>query len=220
MTLVAITVAMVAVGHPAAGQQPQPATPPKPAHHPVAARPPLEALTQQAILVLPVQYLTFADSLGWSAQVPSIPTYLHALDDELTFAFGERGFKKRWVFADGIARSMKRNPLVGIDPYTLDAGQVRIGSKPDDWQLHDPLASQLRSLIALSEARYVLLPVELQLVNAHGQGRAKLHVVLIDARQAQIQWAGDIFGTLTPHFTPAIAADIASRLADLVAPSH
>jgi hypothetical protein len=219
MTLVAITVAMVAGGHPATGQQPHPApaAPPQAQHHP-AARPPLEVLAQQTILVLPVQYLTFADSLNWSAQIPSIPAYLHTLDDELTFAFGERGLKKRWVFADGIARSMKRNPLIGIDPYALDAAQVRIDSKPDDWQLHDPLASQLRSLIALSDARYVLLPVELRLTSVHGQGQAKLHVVLIDARQAQLQWAGDIFGAPMPHFTPAVAADIASRFADLVAP--
>jgi hypothetical protein len=213
-TLVAIAVSMVMGGVEAAsGQQPQTAKPPQ------VHRPPLEVLAQQQILVLPVQYLTFADSLGWSSQVPSIPEYLHTVDDELTFAFGERGLNKHWMFADALARSLKRNPNIAIDPYVLDAGQVRVGSRPDDWQLSDPLASQLRSLIALSEARYVLLPVELQLISVHGAGQAKLHVVLIDARRSQVQWSGDVFGAPMPKFTPAVAADIASRLASLVAPS-
>ena len=201
--------------HPAASQQPQPPKAGKPSSAP---RPPLEVLAQQHILVLPVQYLTFDDSLGWSTQVPSVHDYLTTFDDELTFAFTEHGLKRRWTFASDIARSVRRNPSITADPYALDAAQIRIGSKPDEWQLQDPLASELRALVALSEARYVLCPVELLFTGDRTRGQAKLHVVLIDARRSQIQWAGDILGTPMSKFSPAVAADVASHLADLVAP--
>jgi hypothetical protein len=145
------------------------------------------------------------------------------VDDELTFALGEHGLKERWTFADGIVRSVKRNPQLTVDPHALDAAEIRMGHRFNEWQLHDHLASQLRSLIALSEARYVLVPVELRITNlpgAHGVGRATLHVVLIDARRSQVQWMGDVSGATTAKFTPAIGADIASRLAELIAPSN
>ncbi len=185
---------------------------------PPAVKRPLEGLVQQHIMVLPVQYLTFADSLGWAERIPSVQEYLATLDDELTFALGERGVKTRWTFAEAITRSVKRNPELGVDPHAISAEQVRMGSRPDNWQLHEPLASQVRSLVALSEARYVLFPVEVRVTSARGIGSATLHVVLIDARLAQVQWAGDVHGRGATAFTPALAADLASRLADLVAP--
>lgn len=179
---------------------------------------PLEALAREHILVLPVQYVTFLDTLGWSSQAPQAAEYLAALDDEITFALGDRGLKGRWTFSDAVTRSVQRNPQLTVDPHALDAGEVRIGSRPDEWQLHEPLASQLRSLIALGEARYVLLPVELRFANAPGGGAGRLHVVVIDARRSAIQWAGDVLGAPAAKFSPALAADLASRLADLVAP--
>ena len=202
----------------ASGQQP---TSTKPAQAMVQSQPlrrPLEALAREHILVLPAQYISFTDSLGWAGAISSTKEYLGTLDDELTFALTERGLKERWTFADGITRTVKRNPQLTVDPHALDATEVRIGSRPDEWQLHDPFASQLRSLIALNEARYVLLPVELRLSSVRDVGHATLHVVLIDVRRSHVQWMGDISGAPTRKFTPAIAADIASRLAELVAP--
>lgn len=178
---------------------------------------PLEVLASQEIMVLPIQYVTFSDSLGWSSKLPSTREYLTTLDDELTFAFKERGLKRRWTYPADVARTIKRNPTISVDPYSLDAAQLRIGGHPDEWQLADPLASELRTLVALSDARYILFPVELVVARVHNDGQAKLHVVLIDARRSQIQWAGDIFGTPMPKFSPALAADVASHLADLVA---
>jgi hypothetical protein len=218
-TLVFIATYLAVIeGGTASGQQPSSSKPVQGGAQPQTSRRPLEALVGEHILVLPAQYVTFADSLGWAGTIPSIRDYLGTLDDELTFALAERGLKGRWTFADGITRAVKRNPQITADPHAIDATEVRIGSHPDEWQLHDPFASQLRSLIALSEARYVLIPVELRLSSSHGLGHATLHVVLIDARRSHVQWMGDISGAPMAKFTPAIAADIASRLAEMVAP--
>ncbi len=186
-----------------------------PAQARTSARP-LERLAGEHMVVLPVQYLIFADSLGWSLVAPPSRKYLTTLDDEITFALGERGLKNQWKFAPDVARSAARNATYAPDPYALAASQLRSGIKSDAWQLTEPLASQLRSLVALTDARYVMLPVEVRLTGSHGSGRAMLHVVVIDARRSQIQWAGDVMTASTRAFSPALAADLASRLADLV----
>lgn len=189
----------------------------KPAHEHVPARP-LERLAAEHLLVLPVQYVTFSDSMGWSALAPSSRKYLTNMDDEISFAMGERGLGTQWKFAADVARSVERNSSYAPDPYALAANQLRSGVKSDAWQLSEPLASQIRSLVALTDARYVMLPVEIRMTGGRSSGRATLHVVVIDARRSQVQWAGDVTGMQTTKFSPAIAADLASRLADLVAP--
>lgn len=187
------------------------------AQKPAPARP-LARLAGEHMLVLPVQYVTFSDSMGWSALAPSSRKYLTSVDDEITFALGERGLDTQWKFAEDVARSAARNSSYAPDPHALAANQLRSGAKSDAWQLSEPLASQIRSLVALTDARYVMLPVEVRLTGGRSSGRATLHVVVIDARRSQVQWAGDVTGMQTTKFSPAIAADLASRLADLVAP--
>jgi hypothetical protein len=204
--------AVLCVSSPLTAQATREAAPPPPQQHP------LERLAGEQMLVLPVQYLTFADSLGWSQQAPSSRAYLHAVDDEIAFALTQRGLKRHWTMAPDLIRSVARNQGYAPDPTSLAAEEVRSGQKAAEWQLREPLASQLRSLIALTDARYVLFPVELRFVGgSKGKGHAMLHLVIIDARRSQVQWSGDLAGMEATKFSPAIAADIASRLADLIA---
>jgi hypothetical protein len=174
------------------------------------------------MLVLPVQYATFLDTLGWNAKAGAVPSYLQTLDDEISFALRGRGLKNKWIFADDITRSAHRNEGFTADPHDLAADPLRIGARADSWQLGEPLATQLRSLIALNEARYILFPVEVRTVNAPkgGGAYAILKVVVVDARRSQVQWRGTVVGAVAQKFSPAVAADLASRLADLIAPAN
>lgn len=226
--VVLATAASLPLGARAGAQSPAQAPAPRPdvGTAPVAparAVRPLDRLAAEHILVLPVQYLTFADSLGWSAQVSSAQvssarTYLGAVDDEIAFALRERGLGRRWTLAPDIVQSVARNVGFAADPHAIEAGELRAGAKRDRWQLQEPLASQLRSLIALTDARYVLFPVEVRTVSAAGKGRATLHVVVVDARRSQVQWSGDVSSALHDTFSPAVAAELGSRLADLIVP--
>jgi hypothetical protein len=204
-----IAVATALFVSPLAAQADRQSSPPAPR--------PLERLAGEQMLVLPVQYLTFADSLGWSQAAPASRTYLNTLDDEIAFALAQRGLKGRWTLAPDLIRSVARNPGYAPDPRALAAGEVRWGQKAAEWQLREPLASQLRSLVALTDARYVLFPVEMRLTGSNGTGHAMLHLVIIDVRRSQVQWSGDLAGAAENKFSPAIAADLASRLADLIA---
>jgi hypothetical protein len=83
----------------------------------------------------------------------------------------------------------------------------------------EPLISQLRSLIALrDEVRYALLPVEIRFEAVDGEGgRAVLNLVLVDVRRAEVVWAVDLASEASHAFSPALAASLGSRFADLVA---
>ena len=83
--------------------------------------------------------------------------------------------------------------------------------------LAEPLATQLRALVALHDARYALLPVEIRFEKAGGSGRAVLHIVMLDPRLSRIVFRGDVLGDTAATFSPALAASVAGHLADLVA---
>ena len=187
-----------------------------PSTAPVTDRP-LERLAAQPILVFPTQYLSFGDELGWRKEVARPSEYLAGLDDEIAFAMNERGLGRKWTFASEITRIARKNSTVVSDPHGLSADALRGKVKLDE-SLGETLRSQIRSILALSDARFVLLPVEVRFESANGTGVASLRVVLIDARFAMVKWVGDVSGERSRTFSPALAAGVASRFADLVAP--
>jgi hypothetical protein len=182
-----------------------------------ASQRPLEPLAGQSILVLPTQYLSFGDSLGWRESVTRRAEYLAGLDDEIGFALGERGLSRKWTFANAISRSARNNSSMVADPHALSAESLR-GKIAVEESLKDPLGTQIRSLLALENGRFILLPVELKTESSNGTGVAILRLVLIDGRLAKIKWIGEVRSERLRTFSPAIAASVASHLADLIAP--
>lgn len=193
-----------------------PAKTSSPAPAPATVRP-LEKLAGQPILVLPTQYLSFGDSLGWRVSVQRRAEYLAGLDDEIGFALGERGLSRKWTFANAISRVAQNNSTVISDPHALSAESLREPIKLEE-TVKEPLGSQIRSLLALVNGRFVLLPVELRTESSNGTGVAVLKLVLIDARLAKVKWIGEVRSERLRQFSPAIAASVASRLADLISP--
>jgi hypothetical protein len=116
----------------------------------------------------------------------------------------------------------RRNPAFGADPYALSAEGLRAGVRRSNANLGEPLASQVRSLIALTDARFAIVPVEVRFVPAPADSgtRAILRVALLDGRLSQITWAGDVATdpAVSPPERGALLAGLASRFADLIAP--
>jgi hypothetical protein len=184
---------------------------------PVSTSPtPLASLAGQRIIVLPLHYLRSTDTLGMANAIAKPKEFLRTVDDEIMFAFGERGLRSRWVFPEDLSRAQRRNVGHSIDPYTLAAAILRPTGPRRIPQLPDPFATQLRSLVALSEARYALFPVELRFENSGGTERAILHVALLDARLANVRWSGDVMSDTMSTLTPGVAATLANRLANLI----
>ena len=179
---------------------------------------PLAGLAGQQVIVIPTHYLRPGDSLGWAEAVERPRALLTDLDDEIAFALGERGFRTKWVFPDQLVRSAQRNAAHSPDPRALAAEGLRpLARRRSDGQLGEPLATQLRALVALHGARYALFPVELRFEKSGGAGRAVVHVLLLDARLSRATWGGDVRGDTASAFGRGIIASVANSLADQVA---
>jgi hypothetical protein len=184
---------------------------------------PLSTLGALPVIVLPVQQLRGADPMGWTEQAGPAKAYLAKVDEEIAVALGDRGVRSTWVFPPDLVRSARRNPGYAADPYSLASDQLRAGERRTDQPLMEPLASQLRGLVALNNTRYALVPLELRFersgvdVTAGAGGRAVLHLVLVDVRAARVLWWTDISSDNMPRFSPALATSVASHFADLIA---
>ena len=189
----------------------------QPAQLPVRTMSPLAGLAGQHIVVLPVHYLR-ADTIGAAARIEDPRGTLAALDSAIERALGERGFRTSWSYPPALARSARRNAGYVSDPYSLAGERLRFGVRMSDDRLAEPLASQLRSIVAVTDARYALFPVELRFERVpDGKLRPILHVALLDARGSSVRWMGDVRGAAGTNITPATLESVAFALADLVA---
>jgi len=182
---------------------------------PAAQLRPLERLAGQEMLVLPVQYLSTTDSLGWMKNIPNRAVFLDDLDAKIERELSARGLGSAWTFGREVERASKVNSIVMSDARSLSAEWLR-GRPPQDPAVRDPLASQVRGLVGLKGSRYALLPVELRLSSKGGTGVATLRVVLIDSRMAQLKGIWEIPSDPMTTFSPELAASVARHFADLV----
>jgi hypothetical protein len=181
---------------------------------------PLAGLAAQRVVVAPALAVREGDVAGWAARIPRLREFLGVLDDEIAAALAERGLGQAWVFPDQLWRGHSRNPSLGVDPYRLATQPLRGVRLAVGDRIPEPLASQLRTLVAVHDARLVLLPVEVffDVNRAAGSGRTALRLALVDARLAEIRWSGEVKAEqLGTEPNRAQLADVATRLANLVA---
>jgi hypothetical protein len=177
---------------------------------------PLGSMAGRQVVVLPVQRnISFPDS-SWHQQPAVTAQFLAALDDSIASALGDRGLRSTWTFAEDISAAARRNTGMLPDPHALAVAGLRRLLKAGDDPLSEPLASQIRSLVSMRDARYAILPATLIFENAAGGVRGTVLVYLIDARTARIQWSGAVSSAVARSLSPAMARDIAQRIADLV----
>ena len=185
----------------------------------MAARGALTPLASEALIVLPVQTLRVSVP-EWADKVGDQRAYMSTLDDEIAFAVRDRGLRGQWAFPADLARSARRNPGYAVDPYTIALDPLAPVERDPEKHVGEPLAGQLRAFAGLFNARYALIPVELRLVPDASGGRATLHLVVIDTRAARLTWKSDVSGDGMKNFTPAVAAGLAGRVADLFTPAR
>lgn len=203
LLLAAFTASFTACGGP-----PKPA--PEPAEHSLAN------LAAQHIALLPTYATRVVPGLGWTS-IDRPADLKTTLDADILAAFDERGIRKQWIFPADLARGHRQNPTYTADPFELAEEPIRASALVLETRLPEPLASQIRGLIALHEdVRYVLAPVELRFEKAGTGGRGVLRLVLVDARLSSVKWIGEISSDTLPAFSPAISAGIASKFARAV----
>lgn len=191
----------------------KPKTTPEPSAHA------LSGLAAQHVAVLPTYMVRLVPGLAWSSAMGRPADVKTTLDADIVAAFEERGIRKAWLFPAELTASYKRNASYAADPYGLAEEPLRSPSLAVETRLPEPLASQIRTLVALhDEVRFVLAPVEMRVEpsGTSGAGRGVLRVVLLDARLSNVKWIGEIRSDSLPAYSPAITAGIAAKLADVV----
>ena len=139
------------------------------------------------------------------------------LDDSIGVAIAARGIGKKWAYAADIVRLSKRNADYVSDPYSLGAAALRNSKKKVGDPAPSAVVNNVRSLIALGDSRYALIPVDFWFSNTGGVIRPVLHIVLLDGRGAQLVWFADVAGDPGTKFASAEVGAFAQRIADLVA---
>lgn len=184
------------------------------------------------LLVLPVQSVSPAPSGMLPGGGGSRAEARSRASAELDFAVTESGGTDRWIAPGDIAERAAKNPLLSADPVRLPVTgleQVEVGKG----RVPDPLHGQLRGLLAVTEARLVLIPTRLSYQSARDTadgeedgeegrvpepGRAVLHVTLLDARAGRVLWRGEVYGQAAPAESPAAVATAAANLVAYFAP--
>lgn len=164
--------------------------------------------------MLPVQFL-HADSAS-----PVHPAewagVRKELDDSIGVALAERGLGKKWAYAADFERMARRNAGYVSDPYTLGAGGLRGRALKPGEQAPMIVISNLRSLIALGDSRYALVPVELGFSGLGADAHVVLRLVVLDGRAGQTVWYTDLAMPGAAKFGSAEIGALAQRVADLV----
>ncbi len=187
---------------------------------------PLAGMVGRQLLVLPAQYLSVANAGGGWDIVPSGQSLLPILDEEISDVFRKRGVKSNWTFGREITESADRNGGLAGDPRNLGAAGIR-SVKPGDTPLPEPLAGQIRGLVALTNARYVLLPLEVHVDLRDNERKGSVRLLLIDARTSRVAWADDVSAqtlrdpqivseAMSPYGFRMLARDLATKFADMV----
>jgi hypothetical protein len=199
---------------------------PKEQPTPSPAANPIQGMVGRQVVVLPAQLLATSGPAGtWDVR-PDQAQLLALLDQEIADTFRKRGVRSNWTFGEEIVASASRNAGLAGNPRGLPVAGIR-RVKAGDTPLPEPLASEIRTIVSLTSARYVVLPIETRIELSPALRKASLHLLLIDSRTARVLWAGEVTGTpssdpaivaetLSPYGFRIVARELAGLFADLV----
>jgi len=180
--------------------------PPKPLPAPALL---LAPISGQPIPVLPVTYIV-ADS-----NVPGLPStrvaQLAWADSVLAEALQAHGPEATWVFPAELRRVAKRGAGMVADPDRMTQAVMRYGNMT---KVPDPLLSNLRGLIAMTNSRMVMIPAMWRFSSTPAGVTVEATLVLVDGRSGSVPWRSNPVATAATAGA-ALAATIAKILPDL-----
>ena len=186
---------------------------------------PLQGMIGRQVVVLPAQLLSTSGPAGtWDVRPDEAPL-LKLLDEEIADAFRKRGVRGNWTFAEELIASANRNAGLAGNPLGLPVAGIR-RIKAGDTPLPEPLASYIRTLVSLTNARYAIMPLETKVDVTAERRKGSLNLLLIDSRTARVMWAGEVESqpgsdpagardTLSPYGFRILARELAGLFADM-----
>ena len=180
--------------------------PPKPLPAPALL---LAPLAGQPIAVLPASYVIS------DATVAGMPAtrlaQLAWVDSVVGEALQTRGPEAKWMLPAELRRIAKRAPGIVTDPDQMGQATMRFeGFK----KVPDPLFASIRSLVALTGSRFVMIPAAFRFTHTTDGVQVEATLVLADARSGLIPWRSSPVATAATAGA-ALAATIARILPDI-----
>ena len=147
---------------------------------------PAAGLAGQRVSLVPIPLVAADEALGWDSLLADRRATLLRADSLIAALLPTRTPEVNWVLPDELRREARRAPGIATDPDQLGTAVLRAENMTE---VLDPLREQLRTLGALSGARYVVAPAAVVFRPAGpGVGTAELSVVLVDVRLGKIDW--------------------------------
>lgn len=185
-----------------------------------------------AVVVLPVQASLPSPGGSWPGRVASAADARMTMDAELAFALRERRGAQNWALPEDLRERVERNPMMRVDPDRV-AYQGLLAEPDRRDRIYEPLHSELRTLAALFDTRFVVLPLVLSSRPAVPAGsgddqppanlptcdgdaaaeQAELLLALIDIRRSAVLWHGTVRGAATCPDAGGQLAGLASTIA-------
>ena len=104
----------------------------------------------------------------------------------------------------------RRNPTLGLDPDRFPTAYV---IEPSMSQIPDPLFAEIRTLAAITGARYAVVPAGARLTRATGGYRAEYVLAAADARTGTVIWRGRAEGRPAATAEGALSAAASTVIA-------
>ena len=152
---------------------------------------PLTGLASVKVPVLPLTLIGAEETLGWQ-QFANQRAALASADSVIGTLLPTRAPEVTWVLPEELRRQARRSPNFAANPDQLGSAIMR-GARVGDF-MPDPLRSEMRSLVAIADARFALVPAQLVFKrpitpgSPAGTGTAELTVVIVDARLGRVSW--------------------------------
>ena len=168
---------------------------------------PTESFAGQTVVVIPITLVAADPQLQadtvYAPYRQRRPTLLWA-DSLIGEALTNRAPEVTWVLPPKLRKMARRSPGLVSDPDQMGQAVMRA---PKLRILPEPLRSSLRSLVALTNGRIVMIPAALGFSrDTVGAVRADLSLVAADARSGKVLWRSLAVGS---GATPAAALETA-----------
>lgn len=187
------------------------------------------------VVLVPVQSTLPSVDGSWPGMARTEEDALRQMDAEIEFAFGEKRSAEDWVLPSELRRKMERNPTLDITPDRMAYTPLLVPID-DRKYLPEPLHTQLRTLAALYDTRYMVVPVRLtveveptdearsgsEVAYSGGDAvapasRAYLLTALVDIRRSDVLWLGEFSGDPGAPDSGSLLATLANNMAEQLA---
>ena len=166
---------------------------------------PTAGIAGSKVPILPFTLVAAEDTLGWTTVLADHKAVLASADSVLGTLLRARAPEVIWVSPDELRRQARRAPAFATNPDQMGTSLLRA---EQFLNVPDPLRGELRTLVALAEARYALIPAALvyrrtipappasqpdgspagRPSSVEAGATAELSIVLVDARLGKVGW--------------------------------